>query len=136
MASRKTKAKKTKKKKSGWFFKFLISGVVLHGMWCVSMSYMLAWRDHLNIVETVSSTIVSQIIAPVIVYGATKTIENIFSKNKLSFSEPIKDTPEPEEPQYDFVTGTTIDDYYLKENNEEDDGQLTFLPEFENQANQ
>lgn len=122
MKNPKTK-KKEKKQKSGWFFKLLIFLVVLHGMACVSMSYALAWRDHLNIVETVSSTIISQIIAPVIVYGATKTIENIFEKNKLAFSEPIEKKPE-EEPV--FVSGVSTD------TESESDGELTFLPEFEN----
>ena len=82
------------KKRAGKFFKFLISIVILHGMVCVSMSYALAWLDHAQVVEGVSTTIITEIVAPIIVYGATKTIENIFSKNKLSFSEPIK--PESE----------------------------------------
>ena len=80
-----------KKKQGGLFFKVLISAVVLHGIVCVSMSYVLAWLDRVQVVESVSQTIVTEIIAPVIVYGLTKTIENIFSKNKLSFSEPIID---------------------------------------------
>ena len=122
MAAKKKTKKKQKRQRSGWFFKLLIFLVVLHGMGCVSMSYALAWRDHLNIVETVSSTIISQIIAPVIVYGATKTIENIFEKNKLAFSEPITKDPQSElqEPP------STL------ESDDEWDGQLTFLPEFEN----
>lgn len=122
MAAKKKTKKKQKRQRSGWFFKLLIFLVVLHGMGCVSMSYALAWRDHLNIVETVSSTIISQIIAPVIVYGATKTIENIFEKNKLAFSEPItKDLQsELQKPP------STL------ESDDEWDGQLTFLPEFEN----
>ena len=28
-------------------------------------------------------------MAPIVVYGETKTIENIFEKNRLKFSEPI-----------------------------------------------
>lgn len=80
-----------KKKQGGLFFKLLISAVVLHGIACVSMSYVLAWLDRVQVVESVSQTIVTEIIAPVIVYGLTKTVENIFSKNKLSFSEPIRD---------------------------------------------
>ena len=67
----------------------MVSLVILHGMTCVSMSYVLAWMEHTQVVEGVSSTIITEIVAPIIVYGATKTIENIFEKNRLKFSEPI-----------------------------------------------
>lgn len=77
------------KKAGGYFFKLLVSAVILHGMICVSMSYLLAWKEHSQVVETVSSTIITEIVAPVLVYGFTKTVENIFQKNRLSFSEPI-----------------------------------------------
>lgn len=83
--------KKAKKRKrlGGAFFKMLVSIVVLHGMSCVTMSYLLAWMEHTQVVETVSSTIITEIVAPIIVYGFTKTVENIFEKNRLSFSEPV-----------------------------------------------
>lgn len=84
---------KRKKKPGGRFFKGLVSFVVLHGMICVSMSYVLAWMEHTQVVEGVSSTIITEIVAPIIVYGATKTIENVFEKNKLKFSEPIQVAP-------------------------------------------
>ena len=80
---------KRKKKPGGRFFKWLVSLVVLHGMVCVSMSYILAWMEHSQVVEGVSSTIITEIVASIVVYGATKTIENIFEKNRLKFSEPI-----------------------------------------------
>ncbi len=80
---------KNKKKAGGRFFKLMVSLVILHGMTCVSMSYVLAWMEHTQVVEGVSSTIITEIVAPIIVYGATKTIENIFEKNRLKFSEPI-----------------------------------------------
>lgn len=80
---------RNKKKTGGRFFKGLVSLVVLHGMICVSMSYALAWKEHTQVVEGVSSTIITEIVAPIVVYGATKTIENIFEKNRLKFSEPI-----------------------------------------------
>lgn len=79
-----------RRKGRGNFFKVLVSAVILHGMICVSMSYALAWQEHSQVVEGVSSTIITEIVAPVIIYGFTKTVENIFQKNKLSFSEPIK----------------------------------------------
>lgn len=76
-------------KGKGNFFKILVSVVVLHGMICVSMSYILAWLERTQVVEGVSSTIIAEMIAPIFVYGFTKTIENIFEKNRLAFSEPI-----------------------------------------------
>lgn len=79
-----------RRKGGGRYFKFLVGGVVVHGMACVSMSYALAWQEHTQVVESVSSAIITEIVAPVIIYGLTKTVENVFQKNKLSFSEPIK----------------------------------------------
>lgn len=81
---------KRKKKQGGRFFKLLVSLVVAHGMCCVSMSYALAWMEHTQVVEGVSSTIITEIVAPIVVYGFTKTVENIFEKNRLKFSEPIE----------------------------------------------
>lgn len=81
---------KRKKKSEGRFFKLLVSAVVLHGAVCVSMSYALAWMEHTQVVEGVSSTIITEIVAPIVVYGFTKTVENIFEKNRLRFSEPIE----------------------------------------------
>lgn len=80
---------RNKRKTGGRFFKWLVSLVVAHGMICVSMSYALAWMEHTQVVEGVSSTIITEIVAPIVVYGFTKTIENIFEKNRLKFSEPI-----------------------------------------------
>ncbi len=78
-----------RRKGRGNFFKVLVSAVILHGMICVSMSYALAWQEHSQVVEGVSSTIITEIVAPIIIYGFTKTIENIFQKNELAFSRPI-----------------------------------------------
>lgn len=85
----KAASKQKPKNVGGNFFKLLVSAVVIHGMICVSMSYVLAWLEHTQVVESVSSTIITEIIAPIIVYGFTKTVENIFQKNELSFSKPI-----------------------------------------------
>lgn len=79
-----------RKRTGGLFFKWLVSVVILHGMVCVSMSYVLAWKEHTQVVEGVSSTIITEIVAPIVVYGFTKTVENIFQKNRLKFSEPIE----------------------------------------------
>ena len=77
------------RKGRGNFFKVLVSIVILHGMICVSMSYALAWQEHSQVVEGVSSTIITEIVAPIVIYGFTKTVENIFQKNELAFSKPI-----------------------------------------------
>ena len=89
-----------RKKGKGTFFKLLVSAVILHGMICVSMSYILAWAEHTQVVEAVSSTIITEIVAPIIVYGFTKTVENIFEKNQLKFSTPIESNMvAPEQPE-------------------------------------
>lgn len=90
---------KRKKRPNGRFFKLLVSLVVLHGMICVSMSYALAWMEHTQVVEGVSSTIITEIVAPIVVYGFTKTVENIFEKNRLKFSEPIEQGVAPVQPE-------------------------------------
>ena len=84
------------KKKGGGFFKWLVIIVVGHGLGCVSMSYALAWKDHMQVVEGLSSAIITEIVAPIIIYGFTKTVENIFQKNRLTFSEPINESKKNE----------------------------------------
>ncbi len=95
---------KRKKKSGGRFFKLLVSAVVLHGAACVSMSYALAWMEHTQVVEGVSSTIITEIVAPIVVYGFTKTVENIFEKNRLKFSEPIDQGVAPVQPESEEET--------------------------------
>ena len=70
------------------FFKWFIAAVEFHGLICVTMSYILAFMERTSIAEQLSSAVISEIIAPVVVLGATKTIENIFEKNVLAFSTP------------------------------------------------
>ena len=52
---------------------------------------ILSWIGMDPVVD-VSSTIVKEIVAPLVVYLGTNTIMNIFEKNKLSFSVPINST--------------------------------------------
>lgn len=73
------------------YAKLVTTAVVLHGMILTTWSYVLACFDKDPVVD-VSTTIVREIVAPVIVYLATNTIMNIFEKNKLSFSVPIGST--------------------------------------------
>lgn len=91
------KHKENKRKKHSIFFKIITGGIILHGVICVSASYYLAFTEHSQIAESLSATIITEIIAPIIVYGVTKTIENIFEKNKLAFSVPLKTLESEEE---------------------------------------
>ena len=85
--------RKRKKKKVSidTYAKLITTIVMLHGMILTSCSYVLA-SIGMDPVVDVSSTIVREIVAPVIVYLATNMIMNIFEKNKLSFSVPINST--------------------------------------------
>lgn len=73
------------------FAKLVTTAVVVHGMIMTTWSYVLACFEKDPVVD-VSTTIVREIVAPVIVYLATNTIMNIFEKNQLSFSVPIGST--------------------------------------------
>lgn len=63
------------------FMKILVSVIVIHGLVCITMSYILAFMGYSEVVESLSSTMVSEVIAPVVVYGITKTIENVSKYN-------------------------------------------------------
>lgn len=91
---------KEKLKKPGTFWKILLVITMLHGMICVTLSYILAWTGHDQTVEMVSQTLVTEILAPFVAGMITKTVENVFEKNKLSFSEPIKDLEKIRETEY------------------------------------
>lgn len=87
----KNRKRKRKRITLDTFSKLIVSLVVAHGMILTTLSYILSfWR--LDPVVDVSSTIVREIVAPVIVYLATNTIMNVFEKNKLAFSVPINTT--------------------------------------------
>ncbi len=81
---------KIKKPKIETFSKLIVFLVMLHGMAMSTLSYVLA-AIGANPVENVSVAIITEIIAPVTVYLATKTIQNIFEYNKLSFSTPLSE---------------------------------------------
>ncbi|MBD5463047.1 MAG: hypothetical protein HDR24_08335 [Lachnospiraceae bacterium] len=80
--------KKRKKVRLNTYTKLITTAVVAHGMILTSCSYMLAYIGMDPVVD-VSSTIVKEIVAPLVVYLGTNTIMNIFEKNKLSFSIPL-----------------------------------------------
>ncbi|MDE7342049.1 MAG: hypothetical protein K2N80_16090 [Lachnospiraceae bacterium] len=80
--------KRKKKVSLDTYTKFITTIVVAHGMVLTSCSYILAYIGMDPVVD-VSSTIVREIVAPLVVYLGTNTIMNIFEKNKLSFSVPL-----------------------------------------------
>ena len=80
--------KRKKKVRLNTYTKLITTAVVAHGMVLTSCSYILAYAGMDPVVD-VSSTIVREIIAPLVVYLGTNTIMNIFEKNKLSFSVPL-----------------------------------------------
>ena len=84
-------SKKKKKVSLDTYAKVITTAVIIHGMILTSWSYVLSSMGMDPVVD-VSSTIVREIVAPVIVYLATNMIMNIFEKNKLSFSVPLNST--------------------------------------------
>lgn len=80
--------KRKKKVSLNTYTKLITTAVVVHGMVLTSCSYILAYMGMDPVVD-VSSTIVKEIVAPLVVYLGTNTIMNIFEKNKLSFSVPL-----------------------------------------------
>ena len=63
------------------FMKILVLIVVVHGLVCITLSYILAFLGASDVVESLSSTMVTEVIAPVTIYGITKTIENVSKYN-------------------------------------------------------
>lgn len=88
---RSSRKKKKKKISIDTFSKAAVVVVMAHGMFLTTWSYILA-SHYMDPVVDVSSTIVREIVAPVIVYLATNMVMNIFEKNKLSFSVPLNST--------------------------------------------
>lgn len=78
-----------KRVKIDTYVKAATSIVLAHGLIMVTMSYVLAWFEKDAVVD-VSTTLITEIVAPLCLYMGTNCIMNIFEKNKLSFSEPIQ----------------------------------------------
>lgn len=70
-------------------FKTLCWIIEIHAIICITLSYVLAFMDKMNPLEGLSSTITTEIIAPIAVLGITRMIENVFEHNQLSFSTPL-----------------------------------------------
>lgn len=78
-----------KKVKIDTYVKAATSIVLGHGLIMVTMSYVLAWFEKDAVVD-VSTTLITEIVAPLCLYMGTNCIMNIFEKNELSFSTPIQ----------------------------------------------
>lgn len=83
--------KRKKKVSIDTYAKLAVTVLMAHGMALTTWSYILASHGMDPVVD-VSSTIVREIVAPVITYLATNTVMNIFEKNRLSFSVPLNTT--------------------------------------------
>lgn len=106
-----SRLRRPKKVSIDTFSKLIVSLTVFHGMILTTFSYALSYVGMDPVVD-VSSTIVREIVAPVLVYLATNMIMNIFEKNKLAFSVPINTTfvgRDGREHTYSGITDT-IDD--------------------------
>ncbi len=78
-----------KKVRIDTYVKAATSLVLGHGLVMVTMSYVLAWFEKDAVVD-VSTTLITEIVAPLCLYIGTNCIMNIFEKNELSFSRPIQ----------------------------------------------
>ena len=87
--SKNKKQDKEHKPKINSFPKFILLIVELHAMACITASYVLAFINHVSIVENLSITIVGQIVAPLVAYITGSVVSNIFEKNQLTFSTPL-----------------------------------------------
>lgn len=64
------------------FMKVMTFIIIMHGLTMITLSYILAFNDKMTIAEGLSQTVVQEIIGPFVVYGITKTIENVSKYNK------------------------------------------------------
>lgn len=78
-----------KKVKIDTYVKAATSIVLFHGLTMITLSYVLAWFGRETVVE-VSTTLITEVVAPLCLYMGTNCIMNIFEKNELSFSKPIQ----------------------------------------------
>lgn len=81
------KRQKKSRVKLDTFPKVIITLVVGHGLLMTTLSYVLAFMEKDPVAE-VSTVLITEVVAPIVVYLATNLIANIFEKNYLSFSIP------------------------------------------------
>lgn len=78
----------SKVKVRGFFWKFMLLLIELFGMYHIHLSYKLS-EQGFDTCSDISSQIILYMVAPFITCIISKTVENVFEHNKLSFSEPI-----------------------------------------------
>lgn len=83
------KESRRKKVRIDTYVKAATTLVLGHGLVMITMSYVLAWYEKDAVVD-VSTTLITEIVAPLCLYMGTNCIMNIFEKNELSFSKPIQ----------------------------------------------
>lgn len=88
MFSKKSKDKPEKKKFLDRFSKFIVFFCLLYGLGLTTVSYVYSFIYREPLVD-LSSTIITTIVGPVVVWLAQNALCNIFEKNQLSFSTPI-----------------------------------------------
>lgn len=70
-----------------WFestTKVLVWWFAVHSTIWVYLSYILAWLGGAEIAESLSKVIVTEIIAVLLLYVVSKTVENVFKYNDFS----------------------------------------------------
>lgn len=63
------------------FMKVLVIVIVGHGLLGVTASYVLAFCGYENALETLSETLIHEVMGPVVTYGFTKMVENVSKYN-------------------------------------------------------
>ena len=73
------------------FMKVMVFVIVLHGLLMITWSYVLATVGVLEPLQELSKTIVTEIVAPIVIYGLTKTVENVFKYNDVFGNRGVTD---------------------------------------------
>lgn len=89
MSTKKRNGKNTKKGKTITAIKLLTYIVVGHGLLCITSSYIMAWCGVCDTLSSLSEVLAKEVVAPITIYGVTKTLENIFEKNISTFHKPL-----------------------------------------------
>ena len=79
-----------KEKQALEYHKRLLNFIIINSIGMMWMSYILAWFDHEEIAQSLSNTVATSIVAVVIPYLITKTIENV-SKYGSRLNKTTKD---------------------------------------------
>lgn len=89
MSTKKRNGKNTKKEKTITAIKLITYIVVGHGLLCITSSYIMAWCGVCDTLSSLSEVLAKEVVAPITIYGVTKTLENIFEKNISTFHKPL-----------------------------------------------